>query len=131
MKTIIFTVVLASTSISMASATCPVQAETLASCKSTPQNGDQEIAAGVFDSIAVCKQDSTTSLVLEKNGASESAPAKVDDRVGASTYTIDTGDVDFALTIVVAPRAKTLPAKLKINFKAAKLEATSTYTCVK
>lgn len=131
MKKIVFTAVLAISSISMGSATCPSEAETLASCKSTPKNGDYKIAASAFDSIAVCKQDSTVSLALEKNGKSENAEAKVDIKMGASTYTIESDDLDVALTIIVARDSKALPANLKISFKATKVDATSTYTCAR
>jgi len=130
-QTIIFTAVFAISSVSFAAATCPSQTDTVAICKSTPQKGDQEVAASVFDSIAVCAQDSTTSLVLEKNGQSEAAEAIVEPRTGATTYRIETSDVDFSLSITVGRNPKALPAKLNVNFKTAKVDATSTYTCAK
>ena len=131
MKTIAFSVVFLLTSMSFASATCPPQSQKVATCVSTPKAGDHEIAAGVFDSIAICTQGSKTILVPEKNGESEGLEAKVTARMGGTTYLVKSADVDFALSVTTGIRSRTSPAQFKVDFKSVKIVASSTYTCTR
>lgn len=132
MKTVFFAVafsMFSMSSMSFAAATCPQQSDNAMVCKSTPQAGDEEVAVGVLDSIAICGQGSKTVLVLEKDGESEVAEAKVDNRAGGSSYTVSTPDVDFSISVTGAIRGNTLPAKFTINIKSNNIVASSTYTC--
>ncbi|WP_413612324.1 hypothetical protein [Bdellovibrio sp. HCB-110] len=128
MKKVLFLAVFGISSVSMAAATCPSENQQIV-CVSTPKAGDQELAANVFDSIAVCTQGSRTALVPEKNGASDIAFAKVTQRIGATTYLVQTGDVDFSLSISTRINSKKSPAKLRVKFKHNNIVASSTYTC--
>jgi hypothetical protein len=115
-------------SISMA-ANCPANTKKEKTCLSTPQAGDAEIAANVFDSVTICSQGTTSILVFEKNGTSENAEATVTARMGGTSYEVKAGDVDFTLTTVSRIINKKIPAKLVVNYTTAKVVAASTYSC--
>lgn len=128
MKTIIFASVFALSSISLAAAHCPSSSETIKLCVSAPQSNDQAIAAETFDSIAICSQAPETLLVLEKGGDIETTSAKVDARVGATTYTVESKDNDYSLSLPVTGHA-IQQARFTVLFKEANLSASSTYEC--
>lgn len=118
------------TSISFASASCPQGTQTVATCLSTPKAGEKDtVAATMLDSITICTDGTQAILVPEKNGQSDNAVAKVTQRAGGTTYTIETSDIDFSLTVTTGTNSRTSAAKLKIDFKSNNLSATSSYTC--
>lgn len=111
-------------------ATCPLDSQTVRSCKSTPEAGDQELAAGTFDSIAICSQEGKTLMAFEKGGQQEVTEAQVQVRTGGISYSVDTKDVEFSLSVTSGiPSAATIPAHFTVNFKQASLKASSTYSC--
>jgi len=113
-----------------ATASCPNSTQTTKICLSTPKAGDEEIASSVLDSIAVCSKGSDTILVMEKAGDSQDAKAKVTSTVGGINYAINTSDVNFVLGMATGIRpSATKLARLTVTLKAAKISASSTYTC--
>lgn len=131
MKTLIFSIAFALSSTALASAICPSQTQKVAICLSTPMAGDQEVAANVFDSIAICEQGSDSILVPEKDGESESTVAEVTRRIGGTTYLIQTADMDFSLLVVTGINSQKSPAQLRLDLKGNSIVASSTYTCTR
>jgi hypothetical protein len=132
MKFLVFSMMifgLSSNSIAAPLAKCPEQSKEIYLCESKPKKGDHEVAASTFDSIAVCKQNESTLLVFEKNNESESTVANVSSRAGGTTYTVETEDTDFSLSVTTGTRFKTNSAKFSINLKAHDLQMSSTYSC--
>jgi hypothetical protein len=115
-----------------ASAKCPNGTQTIKVCDSTPRAGDQEVASGVLDSIAICDRDGKAVLAMEKSGQTKDALAKVSVKMGGTSYTVSAGGVEFVLSMTTgtAP-APTKPAKLTVNFKKAGISASASYTCKK
>lgn len=134
MKSLIILAALLSSSLSFAMAKCPAESTTVAACNSTPAPGDNEFAGNLADSIAICKKGTKTLLVIEKDGESNSGPAKVTQMMGGTSYSVkeDTVLFNFSIPQAVNPQAKP-HAKLSITFTQAAggagLSGSTTYTC--
>lgn len=130
MKLLIFIALLTTSTLGFATATCPANSKTFKICKSTPIEGDSEIASAL-DSIAICNQGAKASLVLEKDGDSEGDIASVVERMGGSTYSITDGNVAMSLSLPTGTRKASTKARFTITFTKAKpvVSASSTFTC--
>jgi len=131
MKTMIFSSLMVLSSISVAAATCPQNTQTVYTCKSTPTAGDEEVASTMLDSISICSKGNETLMLVEKNGEADMALATVDMRMGGTSYTLKTPEMDFSLSVVTGILDKTSPARFTLHLKAANISASSTYTCVR
>ena len=129
LKTTVFLFTIALSSVSMADATCPGNAEKLMVCKPAPVAGDSEVAITVLDSIAVCQVGSDVLLNYEKNGEADAAYVEVDVRMGGTSYILKSEDVSTTLSVTTGINSKTVPARLEVEFKAANLKASATYSC--
>ena len=130
MKTLISLFALLSSSLVLAAATCPQGSTTHKVCTSTPKAGDNDMAAQVFDSIAVCSKGQKVVLVMEKNGESQAAPATAEVRMGGTSYNVKADDgVTMSLSFVTGTRYPSTTAKFTVNFTQANLSSSSTYTC--
>ena len=134
MKKVLFALVLTIASTGFARArVCPTGTIQNLDCKSTPAPGDNEIAAGLLDSILVCAKEERIFLVVQKDSSVESSEAEVEMRPGGNSYTLYTEDVDFSLSHAtgLGPSAsKELKATFAISLKNAdNTSLTSTYTC--
>lgn len=129
LKTTVFLFTIALSSVSMADATCPGNAEKLMVCKPAPVAGDNEIAITVFDSIAVCQVGPDVLLNYEKAGENDAAYVVVSVKMGGTSYILESEDVSTTLSVTTGINSKTAPAKLDVDFKAAGLKASATYSC--
>lgn len=126
----VFTTVMALSSLGFAAAECPAQAKTIHLCESTPQKDDSDVVAGMFDSIAVCDQGQKTLLVVEKSGASEMVEAQATSLAGGTIYTLPPMEAyELSLSVTTGILSKERPATFIVYNKAHDLKATSTYTC--
>ena len=127
----IVTLVLLTSSIGFAAAKCSVADETLHACKSTPKPVDSEFVIGTLDSIAICQKNARkTTMVIEKNGESEEAEAKVSGMAGGTRYSIKAGNTTFSLSVTGGTRPGPLSkATLTIDMRRARMTGSSTYTC--
>jgi hypothetical protein len=129
MKFIVFLTVSALASVSMA-ATCPAGTQKVMTCKSTPKAGENDVSADAFDSILVCSKGAkAASLTMVKDGKSESLDAIVTVRMGGTSYTVETEDVNVQLSVTTGIRSKTSPAQFTLDYKVANMVAKSSYTC--
>lgn len=110
---------------------CPEGTELIQVCKSTPQKGDHEVAAGMLDAITICQKGQKAVMAIMKSG--QIKKGKVDQvvmRVGGASYTVHMNEgTELEIGIPMGIRSKEALAKLTIHMKAAGLQATSTYTC--
>jgi opacity protein-like surface antigen len=110
-------------------ATCPPQSQTVKSCRSTPAAGDQDFAARVFDSIAVCTQGSKVFMAFEKSGKQDVAEAKSQIRAGGSSFAVNAGGQVFSLSFTTGTATPSKRARFSVDFKQAGVQGSSTYTC--
>ena len=128
---VILAITFAFTSASFASAVCPIDMKKQETCLSTPKPGDQDAAANIFSSIAVCTQGSINYLVFEKDNRSDKAAVTVSSDSNQSTYSVQEADVKFSLSIPNQVSDKAVPAKFTVNFTKANIFVSSTYTCTR
>lgn len=111
-----------------ATSPCPADSKVVKNCLSTPQKGDAEIAAQTFDSIAICQKGKAIGLAFTKNGEQSVGDAKVISRTGGASYSVKLDDTEFSLSTIVNGKQSN-NATFSINFLAAKVKASSTYSC--
>lgn len=116
-------------SFSFGAITCPTGTQTMKTCVSTPKDGDGKIARAV-NSIAICEQGNNSIMVLEKDGDSDNSVAKVEERMGGTTYSFSDGNTMVALSIPTGMRSsKKTVARFTISFPKANVSNSSTFTC--
>jgi hypothetical protein len=132
MKSILILVTLLTATTSFATIKCPEVTVQKTSCKSTPQEGDSEVLAGLITEVKICqKADKNYIIAMEsEDGEDMIGDATRTIRVGGASYVTDTKDLDFKLEIVhgINPFAKN-NAKLSMIFVDEGGSITSTYTC--
>jgi hypothetical protein len=115
--------------LSFGAATCPANSRTIRTCISTPKSGDGEIASAM-SSVALCEDGGTTSIVLDKDGDTESSVVTVTQRMGGTSYSVVDGDMGISISLPTGMRpAPTTQARLTISFLKAKVSNSSTFTC--
>jgi hypothetical protein len=92
-------------------ATCPAQSKTVYSCKNAPQKGDSLVLSKMVDSIEVCQRGRAFLWVIEMDGKSEFAKAKVIRRDSEVIYKYVEGQSSTTLSI---PRSST-PSEKSIS----------------
>lgn len=111
------------------SPTCPTATKRIFDCKSTPQKGDSEDAAGALDAIQVCRGVGVASLIMEKAGSpAETDKADATQRADGVTYTIDNDEIAYSIALRLS-KLKKADATFTINLKEAKQTLSSHYTC--
>lgn len=134
MKSLVLSLVLVTTSAFAGPLVCPIGTKSVGVCTSTPAPGDHEIAAQFAKTITVCSSVSKNFLLVQPEAVQgQVMPVQVVRRMGGDSYTFDSGDV--ALTLDVTSSARPTPdkskrGKLHLVFKAAKIQASSTYKCL-
>ncbi|MNJ91264.1 hypothetical protein D3C87_89140 [compost metagenome] len=86
MKKIMPTVIALTAIASVSQAVCEQDMKTVSTCKSTPKEGDSELAGYMFEKISICKNGDATYLAFEAEGRSESTPTEPIERTGATEY---------------------------------------------
>lgn len=123
-------VLLSSSTLLAAGPTCPNGAETLYTCQSTPVQGDDEVASGIFNAITICKLGSEYLMsVADQYGPSDAAPVSVDLRAGGSKFYFVAEDTEFSLSVTTGTPQKTITARFMVALLKLKRFASSTYTC--
>jgi hypothetical protein len=130
MKTLSILFLALSPLVSFAQADCPSSSQSAKICQSTPEAGDHEIAAKIFDSIEVCLSNAEAYLIFTKDSQSVTTKAEAEDRAGGSTFTIreDKG-VTFSFSTVWGRPGLATKARLSIAAPQFPETISSTYTC--
>ena len=132
MKTLAMSLVLLVSSMSFAAqVTCPEGYKKTYSCKLTPQAGDHDVAAAMLEGITVCSQGPKAVLIAYQGTEVDVKEAKVEARMGGTTYTLDQPSTKIELAVVTGILSIELPAKLNVTVKEPKVTLTSTYTCTR
>lgn len=110
---------------------CPKGSELIHVCKSTPEKGDGEVAAGMLDAITVCQRGQSAVIAVMKSGQVKKGKVdQVDIRVGGISYLLVLNQsIKISLSIPVGILSKESKAQFSMNMPANNLTAKSTYTC--
>ncbi len=131
MKTILTIFLFALTTTSMAATICPKGSQTLYTCTSNPQPGDQDFAARLFDTLAICKDASGTLMAFDKNKKTEHVQARTVTKPDGANYTGEAKGVELSLSVTTVAQGHVNSARLVINIKQAGVRAASTFDCKK
>ncbi len=114
---------------------CPTNSKSVYKCRSTPEAGDHESAAGMFDSIEICTGPTQNSapVIFEKSGLVNLVNAAVKFNTGGVSYSTQENDLKVNFTVAggINPVFKEFTARFSIALTKAKLTASSTYRCNK
>jgi hypothetical protein len=123
-------VLLSSSTLLAAEPTCPENTDTLYTCVSTPQKGDDEVASGIFEAITICQDGAKYLMVAaDQHGPSDPAEVSADVRMGGSKFYFVAEDTEFSLSVATGMAQKATTAKFMVKLVKMGRFAASTYSC--
>ena len=128
MKAVLFSMICMTSVFSFAAAECPKDSQSVLTCTSTPGQTDQKKASIVFDSLALCAQGSTTTMVMVVEGDGDSSNeivSKITVRPDGTDFEAFEPKMIMTLSVPADPKA----SQLFIDLDGGVMS--SAYTCVK